>query len=111
MVDRTARERQLRERLTELDARLHRIEDHLDQPPDPDWEDNAIESEMDQLLEGLGHAGNAEIQAIHAALMRLKSGTYGSCARCGDNISAVRLDILPHTPLCRICAHEVARKK
>ena len=51
--------KQLRERLAELEVRLHRIEDHLDQPPDQDWEDNAIESEMDQVLEGLGHAGNA----------------------------------------------------
>ena len=53
---------------------------------------------MDQVLEGLGHAGNAEIQAIYAALARLKSGIYGVCARCGDDISEERLDVLPHTP-------------
>ena len=68
---------------------------------DQDWEDNAIKSEMDQVLEGLGHAGNAEMQAIYAALARLKSGIYGVCARCGDGISEERLDVLPHTPLCR----------
>ena len=67
MVDVKAREKQLKERLAELEGRLHRIEDHLGQSPDQDWEDNAIESEMDQVLEGLGHAGNAEIQAIYAA--------------------------------------------
>ena len=92
MVDVKA-QKQLRERLAELEGRLHRIEDHLEQPPDQDWEDNAIESEMDQVLEGLGHAGNAEIQAIYAALARLKSGIYGVCARCGDDISEERLDV------------------
>jgi RNA polymerase-binding transcription factor DksA len=98
MVDVKAREQQLKERLAELEGRLHRIEDHLEQPPDQDWEDNAIESEMDQVLEGLGHAGNAEIQAIYAALARLKSGIYGVCVRCGDDVSEERLDVLPHTP-------------
>ena len=34
MVDVKAREKQLRERLAELEGRLHRIEDHLEQPPD-----------------------------------------------------------------------------
>ena len=86
MVDVKAREKQLKERLAELEGRLHRIENHLEQLPDQGWEDNAIESEMDQVLEGLGHAGNAEIQAIYAALARLKGGIYGVCARCGDDI-------------------------
>ena len=72
--------------------------------PDQDWEDNAIESEMDQVLEGLGHAGNAEIEAIYSALARLNDGTYGVCARCGDDISEDRLDVVPYTPLCRSCA-------
>ena len=111
MVDVKAREKQLKERLAELEGRLHRIEDHLGQSPDQDWEDNAIESEMDQVLEELGHAGNAEIQAIYAALARLKGGTYGVCARCGDDISKERLDVLPHTPLCRTCAREVPQKR
>ena len=110
MVDLKAREEQLKVRLAELDGRLHRIEDHLAQTPDPDWEDNAIESAMDEVLEGLGHAGNAEIQSIYAALARIKSGTYGVCARCEADISKARLDVLPHTPLCRTCARAVASK-
>ena len=109
MVD--GKQKQLRGRLAELEGRLHRIEDHLEQLPDQGWEDNAIESEMDQVLEGLGHAGNAEIQAIYAALARVKGGTYGVCARCGDDISKERLDVLPHTPFCRTCAREVPQKR
>jgi RNA polymerase-binding transcription factor DksA len=111
MVERERREKQLRERLAVLEGRLHRIEAHLEQPADKDWEDNATASEMDEVLEELGHAGNAEVQAIYAALERLKQGTYGNCARCGEKISEERLDVLPHTPLCKTCAREVSQKK
>ena len=108
MRDFTAREQQLRDRLVELDGRVHRIEDHLEQAPDPDWEENATESEMDEVLEGLGTAGVDEMQAIRAALSRIKGGTYGICVRCGKDISDERLDVVPHTAHCRTCAAELA---
>jgi RNA polymerase-binding transcription factor DksA len=104
MIDLKKREEVLRARLAELDGRLHRIEDHLEQPPEADWEENATESEMDEVLEGLGQAGASEMEAIHSALARLKGGSYGICISCGNNISAERLDVVPHTALCRNCA-------
>ena len=55
MVDVKAREQQLKERLAELEGRLHRIEDH--NHPTRTRESDAIESEMDQVLEGLGTCG------------------------------------------------------
>jgi RNA polymerase-binding transcription factor DksA len=108
MRDFSAREQQLRKRLVELDGRLHRIEDHLEQPADKDWEESAIEAEMDEVLEGLGQAGVTEMQAIHAALTMLKSGSYGICVRCGNDVSDERLEVLPHTALCKSCAAEKA---
>jgi RNA polymerase-binding transcription factor DksA len=111
MTDLKAREKQLKERLAELDGRLHRIEDHLEQPPEKDWEDRATDMEMDDVLHGLGSAGMIEVEAIHAALVRIKEGTYGVCKRCGKEISEQRLDIVPHTTLCRECAREVASEK
>ena len=109
MKDIEAREKTLRARLAELDSRLHRIEDHLEQAPDQDWNDNAIESEMDEVLESLGQAGVTEMEAIHAALARIKGGSYGICVRCGNDISDARLDVIPHTALCRTCATAVAK--
>lgn len=109
MRDLKKREEVLRARLAELDSRLHRIEDHMVQAPDPDWEDNAQASEMDEVLEGLGLAGTTEIEAIHAALARIKGGSYGVCVRCGNDISDERLDVIPHTALCRNCATKVAK--
>lgn len=111
MTDLKARENQLKERLAELDGRLHRIEHHLEQPPEKDWEDRATEMEMDDVLHGLGSAGMVEVEAIHAALARIREGTYGICMRCGKEISGQRLDIVPHTTLCRECAREVAGEK
>ncbi len=104
MRDYSGYEEQLKKRMVELGGRLHRIENHLEQPPDPDWEENATESEMDEVLEGLGQAGMQEMDAIRAALARLKNGTYGVCVRCGDDISNERLDVLPHTSVCKNCA-------
>ena len=109
MRDYRKREKALRERLVELDGRVHWIEDHLEQTPDPDWEESATEAEMDEVLEGLGTAGVNEMQAIHAALARIKGGTYGVCVRCGEDISDERLDVVPHTAHCRTCAAELAK--
>jgi RNA polymerase-binding transcription factor DksA len=109
MMDLKKREEVLRARLAELDGRLHRIEDHLEQPPEPDWEENATESEMDEVLEGLGQAGVTEMEAIHAALARIKGGSYGICISCGNNISDERLDVVPHTALCRNCAGKATK--
>ena len=110
MTNLKEREQQLLNRLSERDGGLHRIEAHLEQTPDPDFEERAVESEMDEVLEGLGNSGLSEIQGIQAALKRIKDGTYGDCTRCGNPISEERLNILPHTPLCRICANEVAKQ-
>jgi RNA polymerase-binding transcription factor DksA len=94
----------LLKRLSELDSRLHAIEAELDTPHSKDWEESAVEREGDEVLESLGQAGQAEIRGILAALQRLRDEEYGFCAKCGEEISAERLNVLPATPLCRKCA-------
>jgi len=94
----------LLQRLSELDSRLHNIEAELDEPPPKDWEESAVEREGDEVLEQLGQSGQEEIARIQAALQRIREGTYGECVRCGEEISAERLDVLPDTPFCKNCA-------
>ena len=58
------RKKQLEARLAELDERLTDIEDHLDETPDPDWEENAVEHGGEQFagtgpVEGAGALGAA----------------------------------------------------
>ncbi len=97
-------EKMLQERLAELNERLHEIEHDLDEPADADSEERATERESDEVLEQLGNAGLTEIRMIEAALKRIGDGTYGTCAKCGEDISRERLDVLPHTPMCKNCA-------
>ena len=52
----------LLKRLSELDSRLHAIEAELDQPHTKDWDDMAIETEGDQVLERLGQSGLDEVR-------------------------------------------------
>ena len=103
-VDVQKYEKQLQDRLHELSERLEEIEEDLDEPADPDAEERATEREGDEVLENLGNTGLAEMRMIHAALARIKDGTFGLCVACGDPISKERLEVLPHTPKCRNCA-------
>lgn len=97
----------LKRRLAYLENRLENIEDQLDDPRSADWEENATESEGDEVMEELGLSGLQEIRAIKAALVRLDEGTYGECVKCGETISEERLATVPHTPFCRDCARKV----
>lgn len=95
------RRTELEERRRYLVMRLDNIDDELDEPANPDWDENAAESEQDEVLEDLGLHGQDEIKAIDAAIVRMNEGEYGACVVCGDDISEERLDVLPHTPFCK----------
>ena len=103
-MDVKERARQLNERLAELETRLETIDHSLEAPRSKDWEEQAVEREGEEVLEDLGHAGEAEIAQIRAALGRIDAGEYGYCMKCGNEISAERLDVVPATPFCRTCA-------
>ncbi len=104
MLDIESRKSTLLARLAELDHRLHGIADELDSHQSKDWEELAVEREEDEVLEGIGVSGLAEIESIRAALQRIKEGVYGYCVKCGEEISEERLDVVPATPFCRKCA-------
>lgn len=105
MTDLAHRRQVLEDRLKELNWKLVEIEDALDDTPNPDAEERAVEREGDEVLEGIGAAGQVEIRMINAALLRMEAGEYGICTTCGEPISDERLDLLPETPFCRNCAH------
>lgn len=97
-------EKKLHNRLVELQARIQEVEHTLDEPHSKDAEDFAQEIEDTEVLEGLGRAGVQEIVAIQAALDRIKNGSYGLCAKCGDEIASARLEAVPYAALCVKCA-------
>ena len=52
---------------------------------------------------------SAELNAIDAALQRIKNGTYGDCTDCGVEISAARLHAAPEAPRCVPCQEKMER--
>lgn len=98
------RKAQLEARLGVLSSRLGEIETELDSHQSKDWEELATERESDEVLEGLGLSGQQEIRMIKAALARIEDGEFGICTKCGNTISPERLDAVPYTPFCRVCA-------
>jgi len=104
MIDIKERRATLESRLQELDARIQQIDEELDSHNSKDWEELATEREEDEVLEGMGLSAQSEIRMIKAALTRMEAGEYGDCVDCGDAITAERLDVLPYTPFCQVCA-------
>ncbi|SCE72382.1 transcriptional regulator, TraR/DksA family [Micromonospora coriariae] len=48
-------------------------------------------------------ATRRNIEQITGALSRITDGTYGACQKCGKNIPAERLEVLPHARFCVPC--------
>lgn len=91
-------------RLEELGHRIHDIETELGSTKSKDLEDQAIDLEDDEVLEGLGLAAEREASLLRQALHRIETGSYGICMNCGEEISDARLNAVPHAALCRNCA-------
>ena len=94
---------ELEKQLARLLQRVGAIEGDLRQAQDPDWPEQAIQRENDEVLKGLDEMSRAEAGRIRAALGRIANGTYGVCATCGQAIGAERLDAIPSALTCRTC--------
>lgn len=91
-------------RIKELDTRMHDVDHELGAPMTADMNDQAIDLEDDEVLEGLGMAAQKEIALLNLALERIEDGTYGICRQCEEPISEARLNAVLYAPLCRECA-------
>ena len=94
----------LEDMLAELQGRGQRIEEDLDDPLDPDSSERAVEMEDDISLEGEAALVAREIASVKRALARIDDGSYGTCVRCGEEISPARLEARPEAALCIDCA-------
>jgi RNA polymerase-binding protein DksA len=94
----------LKLRLSELQDHLAKVDRELHKLLPADSEDQAIELENQDVLEGLERAELREIRQIEAALTRISEGSYGTCAKCGGRIEPRRLKALPTAAVCISCA-------
>lgn len=96
----------LEAQLSELSARLRRIEQDLAEPLNADSSEQAVEMEDDASLEAQGLMLRRQIASIDRALERIANGTYGECVRCGGEIAPARLEARPEAGLCIECARK-----
>jgi RNA polymerase-binding transcription factor DksA len=94
----------LEARLRELTTRAQDIDDDLSQLGDDDWQESAVESEDDEVLEEIGEAALDEIRQIKFALSCIDAGSYGVCTSCGRSIAKQRLAALPYATKCVKCS-------
>ena len=92
---------QLKSHLETLNQRIGEIEEDLRTAPSA--EEQATETEGDQVLEGVEDSALIEAQQIHAAIARIDAGTYGECSTCGKAIGEKRLQALPYATQCMDC--------
>tara|TARA_R110002094_G_scaffold89971_2_gene92635 strand:- start:520 stop:843 length:324 start_codon:yes stop_codon:yes gene_type:complete len=91
-------------RLEELGDRVQEIDHELGEPKSADLNEQAIDIEDDEVLEGLGAVAQKEISLLRLALGRIQDGTYGICQKCDEPISEERLKAVLYAPLCKRCA-------
>jgi DnaK suppressor protein len=100
---------QLLARRKELNSRINKITStarHIDEPLTPDFSEQAVERQNDEVLAALGDAGRCELAQINRALAHIEAGEYGVCDSCGKTILPARLEILPYSDLCVACAEK-----
>ena len=49
------------------------------------------------------------VNALSSALDRVKSGDYGTCTECGEEIAPARLRVLPEVETCVRCQDRIER--
>jgi RNA polymerase-binding transcription factor DksA len=94
----------------ELSKRLKGIKKSLTTQRSKDWEDAAIESENDEVLQGIYSEISGELLLIDHAIQRIKQDKYGVCEQCDAEINKKRLKIMPYTSLCINCAQKLELK-
>ncbi len=104
MANHTAIKASLQAQLHELLERAKEIEGALCTPGSRDWEENAIESEDDEVLASVGDTTRSEIAEIELALHQIDKGQYGICTTCRKAISPERMAAIPYATRCIGCS-------
>lgn len=71
---------------------------------EPEFQERGQQEKIVRLLDQMDTRLKAEIDAIDQALVRLNMDQYGHCEKCRKEISDARLQALPATTLCVVCA-------
>ncbi len=107
MYDLKEIQKELTSKRMKLLGREERLESdiqHKEGALEADFEEQAVQQENDQVLDALDSITRAEINAIDAALDRMRRGTFGVCTACGKSIEHARIRAVPAADRCIACA-------
>jgi len=88
----------------ELEKRIQGIQADLSRGRSQDSQEQAQETENDEVLHALANDAQRELTEIANALTRIHKGSYGICAACGEVINPDRLTAYPMAVRCVDCA-------
>ncbi|WP_370257191.1 TraR/DksA family transcriptional regulator [Marinobacter nauticus] len=93
----------------DLEARLSRYQTHQRRETgalEKDFEEQASQTQNDEVVDSLEAETRAELQQIDHALERIEQGVGNECEQCGNDIDPRRLQVLPYTTVCVDCASD-----
>jgi RNA polymerase-binding transcription factor DksA len=90
--------------LAEYSARAKAIRQNLASSHSPDFAEQALQRQNDEVLEALLAEAETAMRQVGMAKLRLDEGLYGECLRCGEMIEPARLQALPAAEFCLRCA-------
>ena len=76
-----------------------------------DTVDQSINDVTREMAFSLGERESQMVADIDQALLRMKEGTYGICARCGRPIDERRLEAMPTARYDAACQAELERRR
>lgn len=89
---------------------LHKDTHHTNEPVEKDFAEQVVQRENDDVMNALDVEAKDLVMRIDNALLRIQSGEYGSCLRCGCKIPVERLQAVPYAEYCINCAEDIVRK-
>lgn len=92
----------LKARLSRYEAHQHREDGALDK----DFEEQANQTQNDEVVDSLETETRTELVQIERALERIANGVGDECELCGEAIDPRRLQVLPYTTVCVDCAED-----
>ncbi len=98
--------KQLEEREQQIVTRIQNIDADKtkeDGPLNADSEEQVVELENIEVLDGLDEMSREELADIRAALDKIADGSYGTCTDCNESIPIKRLEALPNAIRCIQC--------
>ncbi|MFL1465379.1 TraR/DksA family transcriptional regulator [Marinobacter sp. HN1S83] len=105
----TNRQSELETLRADLKARLSRFEAHQhreDGALEKDFEEQAVQTQNDEVVDSLETETRSELRQIEHALARIAEGLGDECEHCGEAIDPRRLQVLPYTTVCVQCAED-----